>query len=84
MKPKLSNELPRLAFEFFLATYGAEVVCFSFKGYLEFCCFFRQVPRRTHNLSSNNHTFFGGEVQYKIEWPSDAWQMRGMEQFSNI
>jgi len=40
MKRKLFNELPRVAFEFFLATYGAEVVCLSFKFYLEFCCFF--------------------------------------------
>jgi len=40
MKRKLFDELLRMAFEFFLATHGAEVVCLSFKGYFEFCCFF--------------------------------------------
>jgi hypothetical protein len=40
MKRKLFNELLRMAFEFFLATCGAEVVCLAFKIYPEFCCFF--------------------------------------------
>jgi len=40
MKRKLFDELLWMAFEFFLATRGAEVVCFSFKIYPEFCRFF--------------------------------------------
>jgi len=34
------GELPWVPFKFFLAASGAEVVCFSFKIYLKFCCFF--------------------------------------------
>jgi len=40
MRRKLFNELLRMAFKFFLTTRGAEVVCLSFKIYLEFCCSF--------------------------------------------
>jgi len=38
VRRKLFNELLRMAFEFFLATRGAEVVCLSFKIYPKFCC----------------------------------------------
>jgi len=63
MKRKLSNELPRLAFEFFLATYGAEVVCLSFKFYLEFCCFFVKY-RAAHTISQVIiiHSLGGGTI----------------------
>jgi len=40
MRRELFNELLRMAFEFFLATRGAEVVRLSFKIYPEFCCSF--------------------------------------------
>jgi len=39
MERKLFNELLWMAFEFFLATRGAEVVCLAFKINPEFCCF---------------------------------------------
>jgi len=52
MKSKLLNELPRLAFEFFLAAHGAEVVCLSLKGYFEFCCFFVK-DSTTHIISQS-------------------------------
>jgi len=40
LRCKLFSELLRVSFEFFLATRGAEVVCLSFKIYLELGCFF--------------------------------------------
>jgi len=58
VRSELFNELPRMAFEFFLATHGAEVVCLSFKIYLEFCCFF--VKHSTTHIVSQSivPTFF--------------------------
>jgi len=50
MKRKLFNELLRMAFEFFLTTHGAEVVCLAFRILL----FFRQAQRRTQDLSINS------------------------------
>jgi len=54
MKRKLFNELLWMAFEFFLATRGAEVVGLSLKGYFEFCCFF--VKHSTTHIISQSAT----------------------------
>jgi len=52
VRRKLFNELHMMAFEFFLATRGAEVVCLSFKIYPKFCCFFVK-HSAAHTLSLN-------------------------------
>jgi hypothetical protein len=53
-----------MAFEFFLATCGAEVVCLSLKIYPEFCCFFIK-HSTTHIISqlTTQHSLM--KIQYK-------------------
>jgi len=58
MKRKLFNELLWMAFEFFLATGGAEVVCLSLKIYPEFCCFFVKHSAAHRISQSIAPTFF--------------------------
>jgi hypothetical protein len=50
------GELPWVPFKFFLAASGAEVVGFSFKIYLEFCCFFVK-HSAAHTVSELNSPF---------------------------
>jgi hypothetical protein len=56
MRRELFNELLRMAFEFFLATRGTEVVCLSFKIY--FCCFFVKHSAAHRISQSIAPTFF--------------------------
>jgi len=75
MKRELFNELLWMAFEFFLATHGAEVICLSFKIYPEFCCFFVK-HSAAHIISQLITPHSLTKVQYKINGFSNAWQMR--------
>jgi len=67
LRRKLFNELPWMAFEFFLATHGAEVVRLPFKSYLELCCFFVK-HSAAHIISQTITPHVLMKVQYKIEW----------------
>jgi hypothetical protein len=58
MKHKLFSEVLWMAFEFFLATRGAEVVCPAFKIYPEFCCFFVKHSAAHIIAQSTAPTFF--------------------------
>jgi hypothetical protein len=58
MKRKLFSEVLWMAFEFFLATRGAEVVCPAFKIYPEFCCFFVKHSAAHIIAQSTAPTFF--------------------------
>src|SRR3990170_7798882 len=59
MRRKLFYEFLRMTFESFLASRRAEVICFSFKIYLEFCCPFVEYST-AHIISqiSNAHRLY--------------------------
>jgi len=59
MERKLFNELLWMAFEFFLATRGAEVVCLAFQINPEFCCFFVR-HSAAHRVSHQDHRISQG------------------------
>jgi len=70
------GELPWVPFKFLLAASGAEVVRLSFKIYPEFCCSFVK-HSAAHTVSQLIALRYLMKVQFKIEWLSNAWQMRG-------